>query len=70
MKRLMGCKGSHKQIENDGFKIWHSGQLMNHETRSEIFNNDITPPQKIRKKELHFGMQDEECLNSWKHNIC
>ena len=30
----------------------------------EIVKNDITPPQKIRLKELHFGMQDEECLSS------
>ena len=29
----------------------------------KIIKNDITPPQKIREKELHFGMQDEECLN-------
>ena len=33
MKRLMGCKGSHEWIENDGFKICHSGQLVNHETQ-------------------------------------
>ena len=64
MKRLMGCKGSHKRIENDGFKICHSGQLMNHEARSEIVKNDITPPQKMRQKEVHFGMQDEEYLSS------
>ena len=30
----------------------------------EIVKCDITPPQKIRYKELHFGMQDEEYLNS------
>ena len=48
MKRLMGCKGSHERIENDGFKISHSGQLMNHETRGEIVKSDITPSQKIR----------------------
>ena len=47
MKRLMGCKGSHERIENDGFKICHSGQLVNHGTRREIINNDITPPQKM-----------------------
>ena len=27
MKRLMGCKGSHEWIENDGFEICHSQQL-------------------------------------------
>ena len=34
------------------------------ESRREIVKSDITPPQKIREKELHFRMQDEECLNS------
>ena len=33
MNRLMGCRGSHQRIENDGFKICHSGQLVNHETQ-------------------------------------
>ena len=47
MKRLIGCKGSQERIENDGFKICHSGQLVNHETRREIINNDIAPPQKM-----------------------
>ena len=50
MKRLMGCKGSHEQIENDGFKICHSGELVNHETRREIVKNDITPSQKKGRK--------------------
>ena len=49
--------------EIGGFKISHSWQHVNHETRTQIVKNDITPPQKIREKELHFGMQDEECLN-------
>ena len=70
MKRLMGCKGSHERLENDGFKMCHSGQLVNHETRREIVKSDITPPQKIREKELHFRMQDEECLNSSKQDMC
>ena len=35
---------------------------MNHETRREIIDNAITPPQKIKEQELHFGMQDEEML--------
>ena len=70
MKRLMGCKGSHERNENDGFKICHSGQLVNHETRREIVKSGITPPQKIREKELHLGMQDEECLNSSKQDMC
>ena len=64
MKGLMGCKGPHERIENDGFKICHSRQLMNHETQSEIAKNDITPPQIIREKELNFGMQDEAKKNS------
>ena len=63
MKRLMGCKGSHERIENDGFKICHSGQLVNHETQREIVKSDITPPQMIREKELHFGMQDAQLKN-------
>ena len=42
---------------------------MNHETRREIINNDITPPEKIKEKELHFGMQDEECLSSFEKNL-
>ena len=36
----------------------------------KIIKNDITPPQKIREKELHFEMQDEECLNSPKQHMC
>ena len=36
----------------------------------KIIKNDITPPQKIREKELHFGMQDEEYLNSSKQDMC
>ena len=36
----------------------------------EIVKKDITPPQKIREKELHFGMQDEEYLRSSKQNMC
>ena len=51
------------------FKTSHSWQHVNHETRTQIVKNDITPPQKIREKELHFGMQDE-CLNSSKQNMC
>ena len=35
----------------------------------EIVKSDITPPQKIRYKELHFGMQDEEYLSSSEKNI-
>ena len=69
MKRLMGCKGSHERIENDGFKICHSGQLVNHETRREIVKNDITPPQNIREKGLNFEMQDEEYLSSSEKNL-
>ena len=65
----MGCKGSHERIENDGYKICHSGQLVNHETRREIVRNDITPPQKIRYKELHSGFQDEEYLSSFEKNL-
>ena len=49
--------------EIGGFKISHSWQHVNHETQTQIVKNDITPPQKIREKELHFRMQDEECLN-------
>ena len=35
----------------------------------EIVKNDITPPQKIRLIELHFGMHDEECLISSNKNL-
>ena len=35
----------------------------------KIIKNDITPPQKIREKELHFGMQDEEYLSSSEKNL-
>ena len=56
--------------EINGFKIPHSWQHMNCETWMKIVKNDITPPQKIREKELHFRMQDEECLNSSKQNMC
>ena len=42
----MDSKGSHERIENEGFKICHSGQLVNHETRREIVKKDITPPEK------------------------
>ena len=42
---------------------------MNHEPRREIIKNDITPPQKIREKELHFGMQNEENLISFENNL-
>ena len=52
MKKLMGYKGTHERIGNDGFKICHSGQLVNHETRREIVNNDITPPQKMRYERI------------------
>ena len=45
-------------------------KLVNHETRREIIKTDITPPQKIREKELHFEMQDEEYLNSSKQHMC
>ena len=37
---------------------------MNHETRTQIVKNDITPPQKIKEKGLNFEMQDEEYLSS------
>ena len=58
------------ELKNDGFTICHSGQLVNHETRSEIVKNDITPPQKIREKGLNFEMQDEQYLNSSKQDMC
>ena len=51
-----------------GFKIPHFWQHVNHETWMQTVKNDITPSQKIRSKELHFGMQDEECLNSLKES--
>ena len=35
----------------------------------EIVKNDITPPQKIRLKELHFKMEDEEYLSSSEKNL-
>ena len=35
----------------------------------EIVKSVITPPQEILQKELHFGMQDEECLNSFEKNL-
>ena len=35
----------------------------------KIIKNDITPPQMIRWKELHFGMQDEEYLSSSEKNL-
>ena len=41
---------------------------MNHETRREIIKNDITPPENIREKELHF-VQDEESLRSFGKNL-
>jgi len=65
----MDSKGSHERIENDGFKICHSGQLVNHETWTQIIKNDIIPPPMIRKKELHSGYQDEESLNSLEKNV-
>ena len=37
---------------------------MNHETRRKIIKNNITPPEKIREKELHFELQEEEWLGS------
>ena len=66
----MVAKDLKNELKNDGFKICHSGQLVNYETRREIVKSDITPPQKTREKELHFGMQDEEYLNSSKLNMC
>ena len=41
--------------------------IMKHE--GKIVKNDITPPQKIREKQLHLGMQDEECLSSSEKNV-
>ena len=35
----------------------------------KIIKNDITPPQKIREKELHFGMQEEKYLSSSNKNL-
>ena len=58
---------SNKEI--DGFKIPHSWKHVNHETWMKIVKNDITPSQKIRYKELHFGMQDEEYLSSSEKNL-
>ena len=42
---------------------------MNHETRAQIVKNDITPPHKIREKELHSGLQVEENLSSSENNL-
>ena len=47
-EEINGFKRSLERIEIDGFKICHSGQLVNHETRTQIVKNDITPPQMIR----------------------
>ena len=69
MKRLMDWE--ELMLEDiDGFKylIPNNLWLMKHE--GKIIKNDMTPPQKIREKELHFGMQDEEYLNSSKQNMC
>ena len=49
-EEIDGLQGSHKRIENDEFKICHSGQLVNHETWTQIIKNDIIPPPMIRKK--------------------
>ena len=51
MMRLMDWKGCVERRENDGFRYVTLENLVLHETRREIINNDITPPQNIRKKE-------------------
>ena len=52
--------------KNDGFKylILDNSWIMKHEG---IVKNDITPSEKIREKELHFKMQEEEYLSSNKN---
>ena len=72
MKRLMDWEELMLE-EIDGFNYLILKNCWNHDTRREIIKNDITPPHKIREKELHFEMQ-EEYLNSSKqtcveHNV-
>ena len=69
MKILMGCKGSPKRKESDGFTylIRDNLRIMKHE--GKFVKHDIRPPQKIGEKELHFGMQDEEYLSTYEKNL-
>lgn len=66
----MGWKDLPERRENDGFKISHSWQLVNHEPRSEIVKNDITPPQNIREKEFALRNASWRKLELLKQNMC
>ena len=57
---------SNEEIAGFKYLILDNKWTMKHEWNCQ---NDITPPQKIRLKELHFGMQDEECLSSSEKNL-
>ena len=65
MNKLKGWKDLLNK-ENDGFKylIPNNSWIMKHEG---IVKNDITPSEKVREKELHFKMQEEEYLSSNKN---
>ena len=62
MTRLMDLKDVLNEEKMMDFRYATLEKLVNHETRRKITKNDIIPPPRIRKKALHFGLQDGEIL--------